>query len=129
MLDSLETPLETPGEWGVGAACCRRRNGLTPWGVQGIIRRRPPSTEPGGFEAGRQAPSDAARAAASPLRSHLGELGREPHAAEDPRGGLRPLPAGGLQAGGERDRAADLRLHRAAALLWRSRLPDRRPRP
>jgi hypothetical protein len=37
MLDSRERP----GEWGVGAICCRRRNGLTPRGVKAIIASAP----------------------------------------------------------------------------------------
>src|SRR5215217_6384367 len=124
MLDSVERPLE----WGGRAACWTRRSGLTPHWTQGIIRRRLRLTEPGGFQAGRQASPDAAGAAARSLRRDFGILGGQPDSAQDPRGGLLPLPAGGLQAGRERARAGDLR-RRAAADFRRARLPDRRPRP
>src|SRR3954447_21192893 len=46
MLDSSETP----GEWESRAACCRRRNGLTPRGGQRIIRRRPRFRSPEGLK-------------------------------------------------------------------------------
>src|SRR3954454_6727058 len=63
-------------------------------------------------EAGRTVAFDAARIAAGPLRGHLGVVGDQPHAAQDPRGGVLPLSARGLQTrdrgprGGPAHRAA-----------------------
>lgn len=36
----LDSP-KMPGGWGVGAVCCRRRNGLTPGGTKAIIASAP----------------------------------------------------------------------------------------